>query len=280
MLGGAFDYAVRYPRRLVGSLSRDPAELWDKLCDHVVQQWEYRNPVHGHQASPDWEPQLLAWLGAGQALKERAEFLPLWLDVVRSAHTLGIDVGPESFAGFNDGDRALLRAIWMIVRNLKPAQVVETGVGHGFTSRFILEAMEMNRWGRLSSVDRPPLDPQTRTRVGIAVPNRLRHRWTILTGSSRRRLPGLLSSLGFIDVFIHDSLHTERNVRFELDRAWAVLRPGGFMIVDDVDSNAGFGSFCRTNPGLCTIVCEAEPVRPDERRFNRRGLFAIIMKAA
>src|SRR4051794_33922037 len=142
MLGAAFDYAVRYPRRLVGALSRDPAELWDKFCDHVVQQWEYRNPVHHHRPSADWERQLQTWLGAAGAREETAEFYALWPNVVRSAHTLGIDVGPESFAGFNDGDRALLRAIWMIVRNLKPAQVVETGVGHGFTSRFILEAME------------------------------------------------------------------------------------------------------------------------------------------
>jgi hypothetical protein len=58
-----------------------------------------------------------------------------------------------------------------------------------------------------------------------------------MLGSSRRRLPKLLSELDQIDLFIHDSLHSERNVRFELDRAWTKLRPGGAIIVDDVDAN-------------------------------------------
>jgi hypothetical protein len=50
----------------------------------------------------------------------------------------------------------------------------------------------------------------------------------------------LLSRLGQIDLFIHDSLHSERNVRFELDRAWAALTPNGALVVDDVDANWGF----------------------------------------
>jgi hypothetical protein len=40
----------------------------------------------------------------------------------------------------------------------------------------------------------------------------------------------LLSCLGRIDLFIHDSLHSERNVRFELDRAWAALRPNRSIV--------------------------------------------------
>src|ERR1043166_1889344 len=100
----------------------------------------------------------------------------------------------------------------------------------------------------------------------------------LLQGSSRRCLPGLLARLGTIDLFVHDSLHTERNVRFELDRAWAALRPGGAMGIDDIDANAGFASFCKAFSGFEALVGEAEPVRPDERRFNNRGLFAIILQ--
>jgi hypothetical protein len=131
----------------------------------------------------------------------------------------------------------------------------------------------------LSSIDRPPLDPTVRQRVGIAVPEELRDRWTFIAGSSRRCLPGLLSRLESIDLFIHDSLHTERNVRFELNHAWAHLRPGGVLVIDDIDSNGGFASFCRNISGFRALVCEAEPVRPDERRFNKKGLFAIVLKA-
>jgi hypothetical protein len=88
----------------------------------------------------------------------------------------------------------------------------------------------------------------------------------------------LLSRLGRVDVFVHDSLHSERNVRFELDRIWKVLRPGGVAVVDDIDINWGFASFMRTMSGNRALICEAEPVQPDLRRFNKKGLFGIIVK--
>jgi hypothetical protein len=31
--------------------------------------------------------------------------------------------------------------------------------------------------------------------------------------------------------------------RFELDRAWVALKSGGAPVVDDIDSNGGYGSF-------------------------------------
>jgi hypothetical protein len=88
----------------------------------------------------------------------------------------------------------------------------------------------------------------------------------------------LLSQLGQIDLFIHDSMHSERNVRFELDRAWAVVRPGGALIVDDVDANWGFRSFTQSFSVHQSTICKAEPLHPDLRRFNKRGLFGIILK--
>ena len=278
MLGSALHYAIHYPKRLAGALATDPVGLLEKVQDRLVQNWEYRRPVHFHPATPDWERRLHEWLALGWPCEIQAGFQAIWPHAVDTVRAAGIDVGPASFAGFNDGDAALVRAIWCLARHLQPMHVVETGVAHGFTSRFILEALERNGLGHLSSIDRPPLDPVTRQRVGIAVPRRLRHRWDLIAGSSRRCLPGLLRRLGTIDLFIHDSLHTERNVRFELDRAWAALRPGGALVVDDVDSNGGFGSFLARTSGVRTLVCEAEPVRPDERRFNGKGLFGIVFK--
>ena len=103
-------------------------------------------------------------------------------------------------------------------------------------------------------------------------------RWTYIKGSSRRHLPGLLDALGQIDLFIHDSLHSERNVRFELDRTWPILGPKGALVVDDVDANWGFQLFSQTIPDQFSLICEAEPLHPDLRRFNKKGLFGIILK--
>jgi predicted O-methyltransferase YrrM len=278
VLGSALHYALHYPRRLAGALATDPIALLDKLQDGIVQQWEYRNPVHYHEPSRDWERELHRWLGVGHPCEHQAELYRFWPEMLRSVRAHGVDIGPASFAGYNDGDAALLRAIWCLMRHVRPRQVVETGVAHGLTSRIALEALERNGAGHLSSIDRPPFDPTMRERVGLAVPQELRGRWKLIAGSSRRCLPGLLARTGPIDLFIHDSLHTERNVRFELDHAWAALRPGGAMIIDDIDTNGGFAAFCRASTGFKSLVCEAEPIRPDERRFNQKGLFAIVLK--
>jgi hypothetical protein len=100
-----------------------------------------------------------------------------------------------------------------------------------------------------------------------------------IKGSSRRRLPGLLRERGQIDLFVHDSRHSERNVRFELDGIWPTLGPKGAVVVDDIDANWGFQSFTQAIPDQQSLICEAEPLRPDPRRFNKKGLFGIILKS-
>src|SRR5262249_48975337 len=150
--------------------------------------------------------------------------------------------------------------------------------GHGVSSRFILEAMARDGDGRLWSIDLPPVQAPWHDQVGIAVSDELRGRWSLVRGSSRLRLPALLAELGTIDLFVHDSLHSRRNVLFELERVWPALRPGGAIVVDDVDANSAFREFLAAHPGHAALVCEAEPVRPDTRRFNQKGLFGIILK--
>ena len=107
--------------------------------------------------------------------------------------------------------------------------------------------------------------------MGAAVGDRYSNRWSYIKGSSRRRLPELLSRLSQIDLFIHDSLHSERNVRFELDRAWTALRPGGALVVDDVDANNGFQSFTQNFSGHQSLICDAEPLRPDPEALQQKG---------
>lgn len=278
MLARVLRYGLRHPGRAVGALLSDPAGLWEKVQDKLVQQREYRQPAHRHRAMIDWERRLHEGLRVTWPCEASLEFQALWPSVIARVRAAGIDVGPASFAGYNDGDAGLARAIWCLVRHLKPRNVVETGVGHGITSRFILEALALNRAGHLHSIDLPPLDPAMRRRIGIAVEPRVAGRWSLIADSSRRALPVLLARLGHIDLFVHDSLHTERNVRFEIDHAWSSLRPGGAIVVDDIDSNGGFQSFTQSHTGYHALVCEAEPIRPDTRRFNQRGLFAILLK--
>jgi Methyltransferase domain len=278
MLGTGLRYLLRHPLRSVTAIASDPLEVWGALLDRYAERREAIPPTDLYEAEVGWERRLHDLLGVPWPCEATSEFWALWRGVIAELQAKGLRVGPESFNCWNDGDAGLLRAIWCLTRHLRPKNVVETGVARGLSSRFILEALEENRTGHLWSIDHPPLEWELRSQIGVAVGDRFPDRWSYISGSSRRRLPGLLSQLGRIDLFIHDSLHSEHNVRFEIDRAWVALRPGGAIVIDDIDSNRGFQSFTQTFGGYQALICEAEPLQPDLRRFNRKGLFGIILK--
>jgi Methyltransferase domain len=227
------------------------------------RQWTYLN-------DPNWR----TLLGVTDA--DRNETRKVWPSVLALLNDRGISAGPESFSGWNDGDPALIDAIWCLLRRLDAAKVVETGVANGVTSRFILEwCAKNNRDARLWSIDLPPLDQQFAQQIAAAVIDR--SQWTFIKGSSRRRLPRLLKEIAPIDLFIHDSDHRQYNMAFEMRLAWQALRRGGALVVDDIDVNAAYHEF--TDGIACdVIVGEAEPIRPDRRRFNEKGLFGIVFK--
>ena len=270
-------YLLR-PASTFASIASDPVEAWIRFSEQFAASREAPAPPGLYAPDPDWESRLLRGLERSAAERLKAEFWALWSKVIDELAAKGVRAGPASFKGWNDGDAGFVRAIWILSRRLKPRTVVETGVAHGVTSRFILEALEQSGSGELFSIDRPPIEPEWQEHIGAAVDSRLRGRWNYIRGSSRRRLPRLVSRLGAVDLFIHDSLHSERNVRFEIDQAFAVLRPGGAIVVDDIDVNRGFFSFTQSFSGFDAIVCEAEPLRPDLRRYNEKGLFGIILK--
>jgi hypothetical protein len=269
---------MQLPARALVALTTEPSEIWTRAIEKYSERREQRRPKCNYQPIPAWDKRLHAFLHLEWPCPLCAPFGDLWSQSIQSLNETGLQVGPMSFGPWNDGDAGLVRAVWCLTRHLRPEKVVETGVAHGLTSRFILDALRQNDTGHLWSIDLPPLHQDLRQQVGVAVDGDLANRWTYVLGSSRRRLPGLLAQLGQIDLFVHDSLHSERNVRFELDRAWAALRPGGAVVVDDIDANWGFRSFTAAFPEQLNIVCEAEPLRPDHRRFNAKGLFGIILK--
>jgi hypothetical protein len=284
----ALKSALRDPRRVLNALASDPLEAWANFYDHVLTDRDIRRkrafegiPADLYRCDSDWEQRLHSMLGKPWPCEATSEFWAVFPEVVKELEAKGIRVGPDNFNGNNDGDAGLVRAIWCLVRHLRPRNVVETGVAHGMTSRLILEAFERNGEGHLWSIDRPPAQQALQKETGIAVGGRLQERWSLIRGSSRRQLPSLLSRLGQVDLFVHDSLHSEHNVRFELDRIWRVLGPDSAIVVDDIDANWGFRSFSETfGSGHASLVCEAEPVRPDVRRFNDKGLFGIIVKGS
>lgn len=266
--------------RALGALASDPIEFYTRVASVLSERPERGRPIRPYVVDPDWDALLHEHLGATTPCHLAAEAAPVWREIQARMASRGIDAGPMSFLGWNDGDLGLARAAWCLVRHLNAVRVVETGVAHGVTSQFVLEALARNGGGRLWSIDLPPmLHPEMHDQIGVAVDPGREGDWCYIKGSSRRRLPGLLKRIAPIDLFIHDSKHSTENVLFELKLAWSALRPGGAVVVDDVDTNNGFRRFCDQVRYDRAWVCEAEPVRPDDRRANRKGYFGVILKS-
>jgi len=216
--------------------------------EHVLRQAAAR---FGYRADGAWEARLHALLGAPWPCPERARFDALW-DEVRA------ELAAAGDGAHLDADRGLARAVWCCVRHSGARRVVETGVGRGVTSRLVLEALADRRGAGLWSVDLPPREPEVAALVGAAVPERLRGRWTLVHGASRRRLGPLLRALGSVDVFVHDSHHTLPTMRFEFRAAWPRLRPGGVLLSDDVQDTAAWAELARRVPGGRALVALQE----------------------
>ena len=144
------------------------------------------------------------------------------------------------FPRFSNGDFNLARLCYSVCRLLRPRRVIETGVCYGVTTAFLLQALQQNTCGQLDSIDLPPLGKRNTEFVGIVVPSTIRSRWKLHRGTSKRKLPLLLRDLGSVDLFIHDSLHTYRNMRRELTSIMPYLSKPSFVISDDIECNHAF----------------------------------------
>jgi methyltransferase family protein len=249
---------------------RDPTQGFERARDVLSDRKERRRRPYHYDAVTDWHRPVHDLFGLPWPCSAETEFRELWSQVVREMSARGVVLGRASFGGWDDAGPALACASYCLARHLRPEHAVETGVARGITTRFILEALERNGPGGLWSIDLPPLlEPGLHEEIAVAVPEARRSRWTLVRGSSRQRLPALVTRLGSIGLFVHDSLHTGRNLRFELDQAWPALDPGGAVIVDDVDFNPALRSFVEQQTDARSIVAEHD---------DRRRLFAVLRK--
>ena len=231
----------------------NPVEAALFIPEHISSRHEYQPP---YEPEPDWEARLHTWLGAPWPCRESAKLDSLWLGIASELQARGLGFGRQTYGEYSDAEISLSRAVWCIVLHQRPSVVVETGVAHGVTSRIVLEALNRNDRGHLWSIDLPHLfDKNLHVQTGAAIPDSCRNRWTYIKGSSRRRLPSLLRSLNQVDLFIHDSLHTARNTRFEMEQTQRALASGGLMIVDDIGTHQAFARFAHDFPSLETLVC-------------------------
>ena len=151
-----------------------------------------------------------------------------------------------------------------LIRELRPAVVVETGTYHGESTSLILAALDRNNHGKLISIDLPAVAGRLTMDsaiapgdIGCLIPSKYRDRWEYICGDAKEFLPKVLAQ-NRIDVFIHDSLHTRTHMLYELNVARALLPEGAVIISDDVLWNKAFVTFLESH-NLYGLACESNP---------------------
>ena len=255
--------------QLVRLLPQHPGEFWDRVSTVVeVRRENCAPPRYRPVQFQDAVKLLQQALGRDLApiLRESA-LVDIEKQLVVRTESLS-QVAP--FGLFHNGDFALARFCYLACRALQPRVALETGVAYGVTTSFVLKAMAQQGTGELLSIDLPPLGSAADSFVGFLVPEELRSRWRLYRGQSKRVLPALLRNLESVDLFIHDSLHTYRNMTWEFKEAWSRLRKGGLLISDDVNQNCAFDDFVEeVSPLFWAVVKET----------SKNAAFGIARKA-
>jgi predicted O-methyltransferase YrrM len=255
-----------------------PQELYDRATGYAdlgLERYFGKAPdyetVSWERALRDVEEHL--GVVVGDVLEE-----PALAEVEESTRRLLQEIRDEDpFSPRWAADSLLARCCYVACRLLEPDVVVETGVAYGVSSAFILEALRENGRGTLHSVDLPPLRRRYGEFWGVAVDRTLGSRWNVHRGSSKRVLPGLLGEVGTVDLFLHDSQHTYRNMRREFEAVWPHLRAGGVILADDVERNRAFGELRQKNPALWRVV-RARQERPLHEKAVLTTTFGIAIK--
>lgn len=228
-------------RLMAANFGRNPAEFLDRILNTVELYYHtyihnkprYENVKEPQQTIHDLGMHLSRDI---EAILDEEPLRHITEYIINCFNNPKPNVVRSSFNAHLD----MARLCYILCRICKPQVVVETGVANGVTSTFMLQALEINGGGELHSIDLPPLAVYDGSEIGSLVPENLRHRWRLNTGSSRRLLPPLVRRLGRVDLFVHDSLHTYHNVRRELKIVSRALSPDGIVVVDNIAGNSAF----------------------------------------
>ena len=246
--------------KLISRLPTNPGGFYDELSvryelwrEHQVHKLPSYNPVRFEEIVTclgEFFEKDLHKILAEPALKEIVEI------VESNIKKLSNESFP--FPLIHNGDPKLGRLSYAICRAFEPKTFVETGVAYGVTSAFILQALKINGHGKLYSIDRAPVVPNADKFVGILIPPDLRENWSLYRGKSSKILPKLLTELKQVDVFMHDSRHTYKNMSTEFKLVAPYLAKTGILIADDINRNCAFEEWVKySKPAFWATAAES-----------------------
>lgn len=172
-------------------------------------------------------------------------------------------------------------AWYALIRKYSIERIVETGVSMGWSSFMILEALHRQKKGSLYSIDLNDSEMvKENGGVGYLVPSDYKTRWSLIIGDSKQHLEKLLRSLNQIDMFIHDSEHSDEHMSFEYNVAWKYLRKGGILCSDDINHSNVFQDFTSAHEKeISNLTTFQEISRPSDDE-NLRPMIGYFFKSS
>jgi methyltransferase family protein len=143
-----------------------------------------------------------------------------------------------------------------LVRKLRPGNVVETGTGNGYSTMVLLGAL-----GSQGSMDTFDLVYRRQSLIPDPPPPALHpHEGDV------RHSSDFLRMLGQAGLFHHDSDHGYRHMRWELETAYRLMRPGSVIVADDVNVSYAFLDFCAQHRLVPEVLLTTEKMLGVVRR--------------
>ena len=197
-----------------------------------------------------------------KALEVLSEMFPEHTDVrIYLDELVSSDIFKTKYSYGHSGDFDIM-ILYGLIRLGAPETVLETGVASGRSSAAILSAMKKNNKGTLHSIDLPQhynekpdlyvthegneeltgFVPEGLT-PGWIVPDSLRSRWNLVLGNAKYELPKLLETLDTVDIFYHDSDHSQEHMAFEFNAVYPKIEDTGVVLSDDVSWNDAWAHF-------------------------------------
>jgi len=139
----------------------------------------------------------------------------------------------KNFTRNFDCEIGLASFLYAYIITYRPKVIVETGVANGITTNVILKAIEQVG-GTLHSID---VDPRTEN----VYQGSGDWRFHLLEGDLEKDLLTKSSTIGVVDLWIHDSDHGFLWQSFEYELAKKFLADEGVLVSDDIDSSTAWG---------------------------------------
>jgi predicted O-methyltransferase YrrM len=154
--------------------------------------------------------------------------------------------------------------LFTLVRNLRPEYVIEIGTYQASTTEAVCRALCANSRGEIHTIDpfRPHHLPQILRKWPLELRDRAHfHEANSMDFYAEAMKQGLRSELIFID-----GNHDFEFAHFDLECAARLLRPGGFVVVDNIGQAGPFFAvrdFLQTHPGWLECGPSGDKYRPE-----------------